>query len=65
VYVVPALSLKQGDLGVAHTSLRPSGKIIINERKLDAITRGDFIEQGVSIIVDCIENNKIIVKRGN
>ena len=35
------LHIEPGDIGIAHTFLRPSGKIIINNRKIDAITRGE------------------------
>ena len=55
-------SLKPGDSGIAYTILRPAGKIIINNKKIDAVTRGDFIEQGMPVIVDRIELNKVIVK---
>jgi len=57
-----SLSIRSGDMGVAHSFLRPSGKIIVNEQKYDAITRGDFIEKGVKVIIDAIEQNHVIVK---
>ncbi len=57
-----SLAIHSGDIGVAHSFLRPSGKVIINDQKLDAITRGDFIEKGASIIIDAIEQNHVIVK---
>lgn len=57
-----ALAVKPGNTGIAHTFLRPSGKIIINNHKIDAITRGEFIEQGTPIIIDKIEQNRVIVK---
>jgi len=47
---------------VASTFLRPSGKIKIGNQKIDAISQGEFIEQGTRIIVDKIEQNHIIVK---
>lgn len=57
-----ASGLKPGDTGVAHTFLRPSGKVKIGIRKVDAITRGEFIDQGSSVIIDKIEQNRVIVK---
>jgi len=51
-----------GQTGVASTFLRPSGKIKIGNQKIDAISQGEFIEQGTRIIVDKIEQNHIIVK---
>ncbi len=57
-----ALSLKEGDKGTAHTFLRPSGKIMVNNKKIDAIAMGEFIAQGTSIIIDKIDGNRIIVR---
>jgi membrane-bound serine protease (ClpP class) len=57
-----ALGLKPGDTGVAHTFLRPSGKVMINNKKIDAITQGEFIEQGTPVLIDKLEQNHVIVK---
>ena len=57
-----ALGLKPGDTGIAHTFLRPSGKVMINNKKIDAITQGEFIEQGTPVLIDKIEQNHVIVK---
>jgi len=62
VDVTTSLGLKPGDKGIAHTFLRPSGKIMINNKKIDAITRGEFIDQGQFIIIDKIGQNHVIVK---
>lgn len=56
------LSIKPGDTGIAHTFLRPSGKVMIHNEKIDAITRGEFIEQGKPVMIDKVERNRIIVK---
>ncbi len=57
-----SLTIQPGDIGMAHSFLRPSGRIMINNQRLDAITRGDFIEKGASVIIDAIEQNHVIVK---
>ena len=57
-----ALAVKPGDTGIAHTFLRPSGKIMINNKKIDAITRGEFIDRGTPVMIDKIEQNHVIVK---
>jgi membrane-bound serine protease (ClpP class) len=62
VYATTALGLKPGDTGIAHSFLRPSGKVMINNKKIDAITRGEFIDQGTPILIDKIEQNRVIVK---
>ena len=56
------VNVKPGDTGVVHTFLRPSGKIIINDQKLDAITQGEYIEKGIHVSVERVEANKVIVK---
>jgi membrane-bound serine protease (ClpP class) len=59
------LPIKPGDRGTAHTFLRPSGKIMIKNSKIDAIARGEFIEKGTLIIIDKIDQNRVIVKPEN
>lgn len=56
------LMLKPGDTGFADSFLRPSGKVMIHNRKIDAVTQGEFIEQGSPVMVDRIENNRVVVK---
>ena len=56
------LTVKPGDAGIAHTFLRPSGKVMINKKKIDAITRGEFIDRGTPVMIDKIELNRVIVK---
>ncbi|MBU1695960.1 MAG: serine protease [Proteobacteria bacterium] len=62
VDVTTALGLKPGDTGIAHSFLRPSGKVMINNKKIDAITQGEFIDQGTPVMIDKIEQNLVIVK---
>ncbi|OGR15265.1 MAG: serine protease [Desulfobacula sp. GWF2_41_7] len=62
VDVTTALGIKPGDRGIAHSFLRPSGKVVINNKKIDAVTQGEFLEQGVEVIIDRIEPNRVIVK---
>ncbi len=55
------LDISPGDTGIAHTFLRPSGKILVRGRKIDAITQGEFIEKGARVKVDRVEHNHVIV----
>ena len=48
--------------GITDTFFRPSGNIIINDKKYDAITEGEFINKGVKIRVILVEGNKIVIK---
>ncbi len=40
-----------GKTGIAHTVLRPSGKVIIDGQLHDAFTRGEFIDKGSNVEV--------------
>lgn len=51
-----------GQSGMAITALRPSGKIRIGSRRIDAITRGEFLDPGTSVTVDALEQNRVVVK---
>ena len=57
---VPEISV--GQTGVAHTVLRPSGKVVINNKVYDAFTRGDYIEKGQAIEVVEIEGSTLKVR---
>lgn len=48
--------------GITETLFRPSGNIIIDGKKYDAITEGEFINKGAKIKVILVEGNKIVVK---
>ncbi len=60
--VTSDLMLKPGDTGMAYSFLRPSGKVMIHNQKIDAVTQGEFIEQGTLVMIDRIEKNRVIVK---
>ncbi|MEO5979951.1 MAG: NfeD family protein [Chryseolinea sp.] len=52
-----------GKRGCAHTVLRPSGKVLINDRIYDAFTRGDYVDAGQSIEVINESGSSLQVKR--
>ena len=51
-----------GKKGVTHTVLRPSGKVLIDEKIYDAYTRGDYIERGKIVEVISDEGGSLKVK---
>jgi membrane-bound serine protease (ClpP class) len=51
----------EGDIGTAETVLRPAGKIRVGDQRLDAISRGEFIEARTAIEIVKIDGNRIIV----
>lgn len=57
-------TVSPGDEGIALTALRPSGKVKIGQRKIDAVSRGQFIARGIRVIVDAVEHNHVIVRPG-
>ncbi len=49
--------------GEALTDLRPAGTAVINEKRYDVVTQGEYIEKGAKIKVLEIEGSKIVVKK--
>ncbi len=49
--------------GVAHTVLRPSGKILLDGEVLDAFTRGEYIEKGEAVEVIGTEGVTLRVRK--
>ncbi len=47
---------------IAHTALRPMGKILIDDYQIDAKTYGEFIDKGEKVIITSIESQYLIVK---
>ncbi|MBA3958719.1 MAG: hypothetical protein H0X51_10060 [Parachlamydiaceae bacterium] len=50
-----------GAKGQALATLRPAGKVIIEDRVYDAITSGNFIERGTNIVVSRLDGSVIVV----
>lgn len=51
-----------GKVGVARSSLRPSGIVEVEDRRWDAITEGDFIETGTRVRVEKVRGTTLVVK---
>jgi membrane-bound serine protease (ClpP class) len=52
-----------GQVGLAFTNLRPAGKGIFGDNRLNVETEGDFIEIGAPIRIIRVEGSKIIVQK--
>ena len=52
-----------GQTGTAATPLRPSGTILIEGRRVDAITGGEFLEKGTPVRIVRTEGSGVIVHR--
>lgn len=48
--------------GTAITDLRPAGSIKIDNKRIDAVTRGDYIDKGTQVRVIEVTGNQIIVR---
>ncbi len=51
-----------GDVGIAASTLRPSGKASFGEQFLDVVSDGGYIDHGVEIEVIRVAGNRIIVR---
>ncbi|MFP4452031.1 MAG: NfeD family protein [Desulfobacterales bacterium] len=52
-----------GKQGTAATNLRPAGTAIIDGKRVDVVTRGDYIEKGAEIKVSAVEGARIVVRK--
>lgn len=52
-----------GSKGEVVSTLRPAGKVLINDTLYDAISAGSFIEKGTPIIVASLEGSVIVVEK--
>jgi membrane-bound serine protease (ClpP class) len=52
-----------GTEGVAHSMLRPAGIALLNGKRTDVTTEGDFIEKGERIKVIKVDGMKVVVEK--
>ena len=50
-----------GQFGRAVTVLRPAGIAEIGGRRLDVVTRGEFLPQGAALRVETVEGSRVVV----
>jgi membrane-bound serine protease (ClpP class) len=58
-----ALLSYKGKTGAALTDLRPAGTAMIDNKRVDVVSRGEYIEKGADIVVLAIEGNRVVVKK--
>jgi membrane-bound serine protease (ClpP class) len=51
-----------GREGVADTNLRPAGKAVLDGRRYDVVTQGEYIERGAAIRIVAVEGTRIVVR---
>lgn len=52
-----------GKEGETATDLHPGGTAIINGKRMDVVSRGEYIEKGTQIVVWKVTGNQIIVRK--
>ncbi len=52
-----------GKRGKTETLLRPSGVAIVEDKRLDVVTEGEFLPAGTDIVVSKVVGNKIFVTK--
>jgi len=57
------LSAYVGTTGTAVTDLRPAGTALINERRVDVVSRGEYIEKGTAVAVVAVDGNRVVVRQ--
>ena len=63
-YTVGTRDLKRliGNKGIAITTLRPSGIAEVHGKKLNVLTRGEYVDANTKIEIVSVEGNKIVVE---
>jgi len=59
----PELDSFIGEEGTAATDLRPAGIAIIKDKRIDVVTRGEYIDKESVIAVHAVTGNQIIVRK--
>ena len=57
----PRLESFSNQKGEALADLRPSGPALINNQRVDVVSRGEYIEKGSEIIVVKVTGNQVVV----
>src|SRR5450432_3182865 len=52
-----------GRAGIADTALRPTGKALVDGRRIDVVSDGEFIEQGAALEITEVAGARVVVKR--
>ena len=51
-----------GRRGRALTSLRPSGTVEIDGRRVDVVADGEFLDAGSAVVVSGVEGGRVVVE---
>lgn len=59
----PRQSELLGKQGTVETDCRPAGMARLDGRRIDVVTRGEYIDAGVSVRVVDVQGNRVVVAR--
>lgn len=59
---VSILGINEGDEGRTISALRPSGTVLIGDKRIEGQTSGEFLDVGTKVVVTKVFPNKVIVK---
>ncbi|HKK99827.1 MAG TPA: NfeD family protein [Desulfotignum sp.] len=59
----PDLVSWKGKQGEVITDLRPSGTVMIEGKRLDAVTDGEYMDAGTPVVVTQVSGNRIVVDK--
>ena len=48
--------------GTAVSDLRPAGTALIQGRRVDVVSRGEYVKKGAPVVVDEVAGNRIVVR---
>ena len=51
-----------GKEGTAASDLRPAGRAEVDRKRIDVVSRGEYIDKGTAIVVVAVTGNQIIVR---
>ncbi|MEZ6099118.1 MAG: NfeD family protein [Pirellulaceae bacterium] len=57
------VKLQVGDIGIAHSPLRPAGNVLFGDDNFDVVTDGNFVDSGSTVRVIAIAGNRIVVRQ--
>jgi len=58
-----SLNAFKGHSGTALTTLRPAGTALIDDQRVDVVSRGEYIEKGAAVVVVAVDGNRVVVKQ--
>jgi len=59
----PDLGRFVGMEGITLSPLRPAGTALLDGHRIDVVSRGEFVEKDVEVVVSAVTGNQIIVTR--